>query len=134
MLLLLRILLERTSAPQPSSPLRAGVEFVSIKPLIQKIKEKYQDKVASVRANRKTRRQIKVIEVAAAQLAASDQITDAKFDQLLAEWTKFEPFIEGAPEVDLKSLFMAQIAFRLRQIEQTEQDEEEAIIALLLAA
>lgn len=128
------LLLALVGGSAPSSPLRAGVEFVSIKPLIQKIKEKYQDKVASVKANRKTRRQIKVIEVAAAQLAASDQITDAKFDQLLAEWSKFEPYIEGAPEVDLKSLFMAQIAFRLRQIEQTEQDEEEAIIALLLAA
>lgn len=128
------LLLALVGGSAPSSSLRAGVEFVSIKPLIQKIKEKYQDKVASVKANRKTRRQIKVIEVAAAQLAASDQITDAKFDQLLTEWSKFEPFIEGAPEVDLKSLFMAQIAFRLRQIEQTEQDEEEAIIALLLAA
>ena len=118
----------------PAQTLRAGVEFVSIKPLVQKIKEKYRDKLAEVRANRKVRRQVKVIEVAAAKLAASEQITDEKFSELLAEWSQFEPFIEDAPRVDLRGLFMAQIAFRLRQIEQDEQDEEEAIIALLLAA
>lgn len=120
------------SAPSPS--LRAGVEFVSIKPLIKRIKEKYQDKLASIKANRATRRQIKAIEVAAAKLASDDSITDTRFNELLAEWSKFEPYIENAPEIDLISLFMAQIALRLQQLEQTEQDEEEAILALLMAA
>lgn len=128
------LLLALVGGSAPSQSLRAGVEFVSIKPLIKKIKEKYQDRLASIKANRATRRQIKVIEVAAAKLASDDSITDARFNELLAEWSKFEPYIENAPDIDLRSLFMAQIAFRLRQLEQTEQDEEEAIIALLLAA
>lgn len=100
-------------------------------PLLRRILAARADQEA-LPLKKKARKQARVIEVQAAEVALSSG-NEEDFRALMAQWVaQTPPALPEAPSVDLQQLFMAQVAMRVRQIEAFEQDEEEALIALLL--
>lgn len=100
-------------------------------PLLRRILAAQSDQ-PEVKLKKKARKQARVIEVEAAEVALSSG-NEEQFRALMAQWVaQTPPALPEAPSVDLQQLFMAQVAMRVRQIEAFEQDEEEALIALLL--
>lgn len=68
----------------------------------------------------------------AAELAVAGG-NESAFMALMRQWLAQTPMLMNAPDHDAEQLFLAQVGLRLRQIEQAEQDDEEAVLALLLA-
>lgn len=132
-------------APAPEPARNAGFElgprFVSFKPLLQRILEARAERRVKPAKERAAKR-AKVIEVQAAELVLQDDGAEARFRELMAGWLAQRPVIPPVvTQVDPMQLFMAQVAFRIQQMQAEEQararlvaqDEEEALIALLLA-
>ncbi len=93
-------------------------------------------------AKERAAKRAKVIEVQAAELVLQHDGAEERFRELMAGWLAQRPVIPSVvAEVDPMQLFMAQVAFRIQQMQAEEQararlaaqDEEEALIALLLA-
>lgn len=110
-----------------------GVRTVSFKPLMQRIREARAGRLARLKPKRKAaQRKAAAIEVKAAELAVSGG-NESAFMALMRQWLAQTPMLTNAPDDDAEQLFLAQVGLRLRQIEQAEQDDEEAVLALLLA-
>lgn len=110
------------------------VEWRFNNPLLQRIKDA---NARRVKPARKAARKIAVaIEYQAAELALSGGGED-KFRELLRTWTLQKPVIND-PGVDIEQLFMAQVALKLESVQnqlikRAAEDEEDSIIAILLA-
>ncbi|WP_162588321.1 hypothetical protein [Variovorax sp. RA8] len=130
-------------APEPTrnAGFESGPRFVSFKPLLQRILEARAERRVKPAKERAAKR-AKVIEVQAAELVLQHDGAEERFRELMAGWLAQRPVIPSVvAEVDPMQLFMAQVAFRIQQMQAEEQararlaaqDEEEALIALLLA-
>ena len=130
-------------APEPTrnAGFELGPRFVSFKPLLQRILEARAERRVKPAKERAAKR-AKVIEVQAAELVLQDDGAETRFRELMAGWLAQRPVIPPVvAQVDPMQLFMAQVAFRIQQMQAEEQarvrlaaqDEEEALIALLLA-
>ncbi|KWT94678.1 MULTISPECIES: hypothetical protein [unclassified Variovorax] len=117
-----------------------GAREVSFKPLMQRILEARNEKRVKPAKERAAKR-AKVIEVQAAQVALEDG-GEAQFRALMQQWLAQRPVIPAGSGLEAQLAFMAQVAFRIQQMQAEEQaravlaahiDEEEALIALLLA-
>lgn len=117
-----------------------GAREVSFKPLMQRILEARNEKRVKPAKERAAKR-AKVIEVQAAQVALEDG-GEARFRALMQQWLAQRPVIPAGSGLEAQLAFMAQVAFRIQQMQAEEQaravlaaqiDEEEALIALLLA-
>lgn len=140
--MLLTLLQNRSDTPpQPSGGSNAGFVMgggqqvareVYRKPLLQRVLEARAPKVKPPKE--RAAKRAKDIEVRAAQIAVQGIDTQA-IDRLAREWAAQKPYIpESAQSIPLQDLFYAQIAFRIAQLGMLqEQDEEEAIITLLLS-
>lgn len=110
-----------------------AVREVRHKRLIDRVLEARAERIKP--AQKRARKRARVIEVQAAEIARSGN--EAQFYALMQQWLDQKPQLPDAPGIDLEQLFMAQVAMQLQRIEQArrlfEQDEEEALIALLLA-
>lgn len=102
------------------------VPMVRHKTLLQRIRESRPVKVNPVK--QKSRKKASVIEVRAAQLAIDDG-SEAEFRSLMDQWRAQNPVTPEAAGVDQYALFMAQVALQIKQI---EQDDEDAVLTLLL--
>ena len=110
-----------------------GVRTVSFKPLMQRIREARAGRLARLKPKRKAaQRKAAAIEVKAAELAVAGG-NESAFMALMRQWLAQTPMLTNAPDNEAEQLFLAQVGLRLRQIEQAEQDDEEAVLALLLA-
>jgi len=110
-----------------------GVRTVSFKPLMQRIREARAGRLARLKPKRKVaQRKAAAIEIKAAELAVAGG-NESAFMALMRQWLAQTPMLINAPDHDAEQLFLAQVRLRLRQIEQAEQDDEEAVLALLLA-
>lgn len=119
------------------APPAAGreIEWVFVETVFDKIRKKAQAAALKFK-NRTLRRRAKAIEVKAAELfIAEPDNAETKFRALMREWAEQQP--EQVQGFDpLEELFAAQIAFQIQQIRAQiafEEDEEEAILALLMA-
>lgn len=130
-------------APEPTrnAGFEVGPRFVSFKPLLQRILEARAERRVKPAKDRAAKR-AKIIEVQAAELVLKDDGAEERFRELMAGWLAQRPLIPPmVAQVDPMQLFMAQVAFRIQQMQAEEQartrlaaqDEEEALIALLLA-
>lgn len=116
-------------APEGHGFEMGGAHTVSFKPLLQRILEERAKPIAPPQ-NKKARKRVRVIEVEAAQEVLAGN-GEERFAELMRQWLAASPAIpQENSQTDANALFMAQVAFRVRQI-QFEQDEEEALIALL---
>lgn len=102
------------------------VPMVRHKTLLQRIRESRPIKVKPVK--QKVRKKASVIEVRAAQLAIDDG-SEAEFRALMDQWVAQKLVIPEAAGVDQYAIFMAQVALQIKQI---EQDDEDAVLTLLL--
>jgi len=132
MLLLLGSLLESVSEPEQAA--RREIEWVFVESVFDKIRKKAQAAALKFK-NRKLRKRAKAIEVKAAELFIAEPNNESKFRDLMREWANQQPEqVEGFDP--LEELFAAQIAFQIQQIREQiarEEDEEEAILAILFA-
>jgi hypothetical protein len=80
-----------------------------------------------------SRKPAKKIEQQAAVLALDEGSTTA-LDALLTQWLAVSPPMAAMPAPDAQALFYAHVAQALERIriEREQQDEEEAVLALLL--
>lgn len=115
------------SSAQPERNM--GFEMVSMKPWIERLKEVNAKKYIPAVSKNKIRKARRV-EFDAAQLAITELASDEKFQLLMQKWNKIYDNVGETPTISTELLFMAQIALRIREI---EQDDEDAILALLLA-
>ena len=110
-----------------------GVRTVSFKPLMQRIREARAGRLARLKPKRKVaQRKAAAIEIKAAELAVAGG-NESAFMALMRQWLAQTPMLINAPDIEAEQLFLAQVGLRLRQIEQAEQDDEEAVLALLFA-
>ena len=105
-----------------------GALIVSRKPLLQQIMEARAARIKP--AKKSMRRKARAIEAQAVDLVLAGG-GESAFNELMRQWAKQEPVLPAQPTMNLEQLFMAQIAIHIRRIEQ--QDEEDALIALLIA-
>lgn len=108
-----------------------GAREVSIKPLLQRVMEARAPRVKPRKpAARKAAREI---EYEAAELLSNkDTGGEQAFYLLMQQWLAFSPRLPQYAGVSAEQLFMAQVAMRIEQIRRFEQDEEDAVIALLM--
>lgn len=147
MLLLLRSLLD-VGSPTPQEPesrlggfvLTKGVQEVKIKSIFEKIRERAQQqqkRLVKLKASKSQKRKAREIETQAAKVIIENPINaESRFIDLMKQWAAFNPAPIGIQDATLEQLFAAEVAFRLRAIQrhiEAEQDEEEAILALLLS-
>lgn len=104
-----------------------GIREVSFKPLLQRIREARQAKVKPAQKNAQKR--ARIIEIEAAHVAL-EHGGESEFKVLMGKWLAQSPVVTAqARRIDSYELFMAQVALRIAAI---EQDEEDAVIALLM--
>ena len=127
MLLLFPLNLAEAAAPAPAGSPHGfemgGAKVVHHKSLLQRVMERRAKPIAPPK-NKAARQRVKVIEVQAAELLLDGGGED-RFRALMKQWIDAKPALPQAPQIDAYALFMAQVAFRLRQI---EQDDEEALL------
>lgn len=147
MLLLLGSLLDSIDPVEPPDDARLGgfemsrpVRWVEHKTIFDKIKERakeHHQHIARLRAGKAAKRKARAIEDKAARIVIEHPAdAESQFMDLMRQWAAFNPVAVGPQDTTLEQLFAAEIAFRVRAIQQqieAEMDEEEAIIALLLA-
>lgn len=119
---------------------RREIQTRHFKPLLQRVLEARYPRVKP--AKERAAKRAKAIEVEAAQLIADDGLAQARFDELMRQWAGEGIAVPSG--IDLRSLFEAQVGFRLRQMAldnlarqalaaQRARDEEDSLMALLLA-
>lgn len=119
----------------------AGVEMVrgrSFKDLLRRLKEA-RDPIPDApapeapRATGKKAKAARAIELQAARVALLDDLPAASQErqlrELLAQWLPLQP---ETPQVDWDLAFAALVSRRAQAMREREQDEEEALIALLI--
>lgn len=108
------------------------VPMVQRKTLLQRIRESHPIRIKPVKQKARKKASAEgaasVIEVRAAQLAIDDG-SEAEFRSLMDQWIAQKPVIPEAAGLDPYALFMAQVALQIKQI---EQDDEDAVLTLLL--
>lgn len=120
----------------PSPAPRPRAQERHFKPLLQRVLEAKAPRVKPAKERAAAR--AKAIEVQAAELILEDG-SQARFDQLRAQWEAQRPVVPATVQQPLDALFLAQVAFRLQQMGALEAlrrrqiDDEEAVLALLLA-
>lgn len=109
-----------------------GAQEVYRKPILQRVLEARAPKVKPVKE--RAAKRAKDIEVRAAQIVVSGA-QPSMLEQMTREWMAQRPYIPPkAQGIPLEDLFLAQVAFRIQQLDLLkDQDDEEAIIALLLS-
>lgn len=113
------------------SPGGSRIREAYVKPILQRMMELRAPKVrpAKERAAKRT----KAIEIEAAR-AIVESDGEAELSGFIREWKAQRPVVpEKAQQIPMDDLFLAQVAFRIRQLNMLADDEEDAIIALLLA-
>lgn len=108
-----------------------GARIVSVKPLLQRIKEAKAERIKPLK--KKARHRAAVVEIEAANLVLSNPTNEGAFRALMDQWLAQKPELPAQPTLDVYHLFMAQVALRLQAIEREQQDEEDTLIALLLS-
>ncbi|OUM01757.1 hypothetical protein A8M77_14440 [Variovorax sp. JS1663] len=118
-----------------------GVREVSFKPLLQRVLDARAERRVKP-AKERAQKRAKAFEVEAARLVLEDDGAEMRFRDLMAGWLAQRPVLPPMfDRLDPMQLFMAQVAFRIQQMQAEEQararladqDEEEALLALLLA-
>lgn len=125
-------------------PTRRRAQTVYRKPILQRVLEERYPKVKPKKE--RAQRRAKKIELEAAALVLEKPITgDSRFAELGRQWMRQGPVLPPAlAQINPMDLFAAQVAFRIRQQQMEDQalrmlaarraqDEEDALIALLLA-
>lgn len=109
-----------------------GAREVYRTPILQRALEARAPKVKP--AKERAAKRAKDIEVRAAQIVVSGA-QPSMLEQMTREWMAQRPYIPPkAQGIPLEDLFLAQVAFRIQQLDLLkDQDDEEAIIALLLS-
>lgn len=117
-----------------------GARMVRRKPLLEQILEARATKKVKP-AHERAAKRAKAIEVEAAELALNDG-SKGQLDQLLSKWKAERPVVPEAVQMPLNEVFLAQVAFRLRQMADEHalraemhrrQDDEDALAILLMA-
>lgn len=120
----------------PSPAPRPRAQERHFKPLLQRVLEAKAPRVKPAKERAAAR--AKAIELQAAELILENG-NQARFDQLRAQWEAQRPVVPATIQQPLDALFLAQVAFRLQQMGALEAlrrrqiDDEEAVLALLLA-
>lgn len=123
---------------------RKPAQIVYRKPILQRVLEERYPKVKPKKE--RAQRRAKNIELEAAALVLEKPITgESRFAELGRQWMRQGPVLPSAlAQINPMDLFAAQVAFRIRQQQMEDQalrmlaarraqDEEDALIALLLA-
>lgn len=111
-----------------------GIREVTRKTTLQKVLEAKAERIKPVKKS--ARKKAVSVEIRAAELLLADG-GDAQFRALMDEWLSYEPQLPK-PDMDAELAFMAQVAKRIELIRAAqarlafEQDEEEAILVLML--
>lgn len=102
------------------------------KPLLQRVLEARAPKVKPKKE--RAAKRAKDIEIRAAQVVVSG-VQGQALEELTREWMAQRPYIpDAAQQIPADELFMAQVAFRINQLQLLRlKDDEDAIIALLLS-
>lgn len=104
---------------------------VSFKPVLQRVLEAKAPKVRPKKE--RAAKRAKTIEQQAA-IAVTSGIEEPAYLRLFLEWKLQQPYIPPQAEgIPLDELFAAQVAFRIAQMQLMDDDDEEAIIAILLS-
>lgn len=137
--MLLTLLQNRSATSTPPNGGGGGAGFsmggtreVYHKPILQRVLEARAPKVKPTKE--RAAKRAKDIEVRAAQIVVSGA-QPSVLEQMTREWMAQRPYIpQKAQGIPLEDLFLAQVAFRIQQLDLLkDQDDEEAIIALLLS-
>lgn len=122
------LLLFNQIGEEPEIPPRfnGGFEIGSVnrKPLLKRILEARESRLPKL--SNKVKAKTKKIEIEAAKILIKSSNEQA-FNELMKEWVAVAPKV---PQMNYEELFMAQVAFRIRQL---EEEEEESILVLLLS-
>lgn len=136
--MLLTLLQNRGGVPVEDSR-TAGFEMgggrayreTSFKPILQRVLEAKAPKVKPQKE--RAAKRAKTIEQQAAILVANGG-DEKRLLSLEKEWLAQKPYIpEKARNIPIDELFAAQVAFRINQMQLLDDDDEEAIIAILLS-
>lgn len=127
----------------PPSPTVGGMGFemggseprkyreVSFKPILQRVLEAKAPKVKPKKE--RAAKRAKSIEQEAA-IALINGANEQALARLELEWRLQKPYIPPqAQGIPLDELFAAQVAFRIAQMQLMDDDDEEAVIAILLS-
>ena len=136
--MLLTLLQNREPAPAGGGRL-AGFEMAgggvyretSFKPILQRVLEAKAPKVKPTKE--RAAKRAKAIEQKAA-IAVVNGGNEQALRALEQEWREQRPFIPAqARGIPMDELFAAQIAFRIAQMQLLDDDDEDAITAILLS-
>ncbi len=136
---MLLTLLQSQGAAPVEPPRLAGFEMgggrtyreTSFKPILQRVLEAKAPKVKP-RKERAAKR-AKTIEQQAA-IAVVNGTSEQALTKLQREWAQQKPFIpQQAQGIAMDELFAAQVAFRIAQMQLMDDDDEDAILAILLS-
>jgi len=127
----------------PPSPSAGGMGFeiggseprkyreTSFKPVLQRVLEAKAPKVKPKKE--RAAKRAKTIEQQAA-IAVTSGIEEPAYLRLFLEWKLQQPYIPPqAQGIPLDEMFAAQVAFRIAQMQLMDDDDEEAVIAILLS-
>lgn len=136
---MLLTLLQSQGAAPVAPPRLAGFEMVggkayretSFKPILQRVLEAKAPKVKPPKE--RAAKRAKAIEQKAA-IAVVNGGNEQMLKALEQEWREQRPFIPvQARGIPIDELFAAQIAFRIAQLQLLDDDDEDAITAILLS-
>lgn len=103
----------------------------SFKPVLQRVLEAKAPKVKPKKE--RAAKRAKTIEQQAA-IAVTSGIEEPAYLRLFLEWKLQQPYIPPqAQKIPLDEMFAAQVAFRIAQMQLMDDDDEEAVIAILLS-
>lgn len=113
------------SVTLPGTGAKVFTDLVGDEQVLEARAERFKPK------GRRAKKRAQVIEVEAAQAVLAGE-GEQKLKTLMRQWQAQAPEMPKAETVDVYQLFMAQVAFWVRKAqEEQQQDEEDALIALL---
>ena len=116
-------------APPLNAGFEIGAQIVYRKTYLQEVMEARAERFKP--KGRRAKKRAQVIEVEAAQAVLAGD-GEQKLKTLMRQWQAQAPEMPKADTPDVYQLFLAQVAFWVRRAqEEQEQDEEDALIALL---